>query len=89
MKTKVFEMKDTIHLVCINDRTGKYAAYRLYLLYPGKDKYGYCTEHRKQLANYGDMHSVICHVSDLYKAGMQHKPYDIVLAWNKQYYRPV
>ena len=89
MKTKVFEMKDMIHLIGILDTTGKYNVYRLYLVYPGRDKYGYMTEHRKQLATYGDMHSVICHVSDIYKTGMQYKPYDMILAWNNQYYRPV
>lgn len=89
MKNKVLDINDSLHLVCIKDRSGRFAVYRLYLFYPGKDKYGYCTEHRKQLASYGDMHSVICHISDMYKAGMQYKPYDIILAWNKQYYRPV
>lgn len=89
MKTKVFEMREDLHLACIKDRTGKFTVYRLYLFFPARDKYGYCTEHKKQLAAYGDMHSVICHISDLYKAGMQYKPYDVVLAWNKEYYRPV
>lgn len=89
MKTKVLEMNDILHLVCILDKTGRFNIYRLYLFYPGKDKYGYMTEHRKQLACYGDMHSVICHVYDMYKAGMQHKTYDIIIAWNKEYYRPV
>lgn len=89
MKSKVLDINDSLHLVCIKDRSGRFVVYRLYLFYPAKDKYGYCTEHRKQLAAYGDMHSVICHISDMYKAGMQYKPYDIILAWNKQYYRPV
>lgn len=89
MKTKVFEMKEDLHMVCIKCRTGKFTVYRLYLFFPARDKYGYCTEHKKQLAAYGDMFSVICHIFDLYRAGMQYKPYDIILAWNREYYRPV
>lgn len=89
MKTKVFEMKDRIHLIGILDTSGKFNVYRLYLVYPGQDKYGYYTEHRKQLATYGDMHSIICHISDMYRSGIQYLPHEDIIAWNKQYYRPV
>lgn len=89
MKTKVLDIREDLHLVCVKDSSKKYPVFRLYLFYLAKDRYGYWTEHKKQIAVYGDMHSVICHISDLYKAGMQYKPVDTILAWNKQYYRPV
>lgn len=88
MKTKVLDINDNLHLVCIKDSSRKYNPYRLYLFFPAKDRYGYPTEHRKQIAEYGDMHSIVCHVSDLYKVGMQNETHDRVLAWNKQYYNP-
>ena len=85
MTTKVLEIKDYLHLVCIKDSNNK-NPYRLYLLFHEKDRYGYWTEHKRQLVSYGDMHSVICFIADLYRAGIQYKPVDIILAWNKQYH---
>ena len=86
--TKVLEIKDYPHLVCVR-HNGSVNPYRLYLFYPGKDKFGYSTEHKKQLAAYADIHSVICHINDMYKADVQYKTADMILVWNKQYYRPV
>lgn len=69
-RTKVLEINDSIHgLVCVRCNNEKYNPYRLYLVYPDKDKYVYPTRHRKQLAVYGDMASVICHIRDLYIYG--------------------
>ena len=89
--TKVLSINDSIcGLVCVRCNAEKYNPYRLYLVYPDKDRYGYPTRHRKQLAVYGDMTSVICHIRDLYQyGGFQYKGISDILAWNKQYYNPV
>ena len=72
-------------LLCIKDTQTKYNPYRLYLVYPDKDKYGYPTRHRKLLVKYQDMTSIICHIRDLYLFGFDYKDKSNVLLWNKQY----
>ena len=89
MKTiKVLDICDYVHLVCIKDLTTNCNPYRLYLVYRSLDKYGYPANHKKQLAAYQDFASVICHVKDLYLSGIQYRPIDDILTWNRQYYRP-
>ena len=88
MKTiKVLDIQDYIHLVCVKDLTIDCNQYRLYIVYKAMDpKYGYCTQHKKCIAKYGDMSSVLCQVRDLYIHNVQYRPIDYILAWNKQYY---
>lgn len=89
--TKVLDINDSIHgLICIRCNDEKYNPYRLYLVYPDKDRYGYPTRHKKQLAVYGDMSSVICHIRDLYTyGGFAYNSTSEILRWNKNYYKPV
>jgi len=88
MTYKVLDIHDHINLVCIKNCNARYNPYRLYLIYPAHDKYGYPTKHRKQLAQYADMTSIICHIKDLYLNSVQYKSVEQILSWNKQYYAP-
>ena len=86
-KTKVLDIIDRIHLVCILDNTGKFSVYRLYLVYNARhETYGYYTERRKQLAKYGDMASVLCHVKDMFVYGIQYKSVPDIISWSDKYY---
>jgi len=86
-KVKVLEMSERIHLVCIKDFTVPINRYRLYLYYPAKDRYGYPTEHRKELSRYEDFQSVLYHVSDLFAENRIYlsPPTDSIIAWNNRY----
>lgn len=88
-KQKVLEISGSFNcLVCIRDNTKQYNPYYLYLVYPDKDRYGYPTRHKKQLAVYGDMTSVICHIRDMYVyGGFLFKGTSDIITWNKDYYK--
>lgn len=73
-------------IVCVKDKTVKYNPYRLYIVFPAKDKYGYPTTHRKQIVQYTDMNSIICHIRDMYLYGkFETRGTDYILEWNRQY----
>lgn len=83
---KVLDICDYIHLVCIKiDNETELNPYRLYIEYPVKNKYGYYTTHKKQIAKYGNMASILCMVKDMYIEFMQHKSINQILAWCKEY----
>jgi hypothetical protein len=85
---KVLSIHDhPFYLECVrNSKTVN--PYLLYILYPGTDRYGYPAKHRRKLAAYGDMHSIICHVNDLYRYGFPYRGIDKILAWNREYFKP-
>lgn len=72
-------------LECIRHNDAAVNPYLLYILYPGTDRYGYPTMHRKKLTAYGDSQSVIWHIKDLYVYGFPYRKIENILAWNKQY----
>lgn len=75
-------------LECIRHNDAAVNPYRLYILYPGTDRYGYPTMHRRKLTEYADTASVICHIKDLYLRGcFPYRKIENILAWNKQYCR--
>ena len=85
---KVLDVIDTIRLSCFletDSETGD-RTYRLVLFVPGKDRYGYRTEHRKTIAKYADMASVLCMVRDIYCYYIYDKPYDDIISWCAAYY---
>ena len=84
-KTKVLEISECIHLVCIRHNSEPVNPYRLYLLYPAKDRYGYPTEHRKELIRYADFPSVLYHIKDMLTENNLYRSPDAILAWNKRY----
>ena len=60
--TQVFNLKwgkVRVSCVYIHNTTNPY---RLYTLTRATDRYGYPTEHRKQIAKYADLTSVLYHV---------------------------
>ena len=91
MKTqKVLDLCCGIHLVCIRTLSvnGHYPAnpYRLYILYHARNRHGYPTQHRKCIAKYGDMASILCMIKDMYIDYVQDLQIENVVAWCKQYY---
>lgn len=84
-KVKVLEISERIHLVCIKDLTVPINPYRLYLYYPAKDRYGYPTEHRKELTRYEDFPSVLYHIRDLFTENRMYLSPDAIIAWNNRY----
>ena len=83
-KSKILDIRHGMHLECIYINYNKEPnPYRLYLVYNGRNKYGYYSECRKQLAKYGDFCSVICHVKDIQIAAGW--PVDDIIAWNDKY----
>ena len=87
MKTyKVLDIDYFVRLVCIK-QFGNYAnnPFRLYIIYRTTDENHYPKEHKKLIAKYGDMESVLCHIKDMYLSGIQYRPIDDILAWNKDY----
>lgn len=84
-RTKVLEISDYIHLVCIKYNNDDYNPYRLYLFYPDKDRCGYPTEHRKELTRYADFQSVICHIKDLFIRNYPCFAVNNIIAWNNAY----
>lgn len=87
MKTmKVLDINCFVHLVCVK-HIGTVNPYRLYAVIYEKDKTGYYTvPHKKQIAKYGDIESVLCMIKDLFMSGIQHKTDPELLSWCKQYY---
>lgn len=69
MKTQVFKIKwfvgNSIWLSCVYFHNDTINPYRLYKHYIAKGKDGYNTEHKKQIAKYGDLTSVLYHVYQL------------------------
>lgn len=87
-KTKVLEITDSIlALECIRDNESNRNPYSLYLVFPDYDRNGYPTRHRKCLASYGNMESIVCHIRDLYIAGFSSMSKAEVLAWHKEHFR--
>lgn len=87
-KIKVLSITDSkYHFICIKDTTTNCNPYRLYISYPAQDRYGYYTRHKKCIAAYEDMCSILCHIRDIYLySGFEHKDMDYILAWNDSYY---
>ena len=86
---KVLDINYYIRIVCIKDiDENKNNPFRLFLVYRAIDKHTYPTQHKKLIAKYGNMESVLCHIKDLYMSGIQYRPIDDILAWNKAYYKP-
>lgn len=84
---KVFDVQDNIHLICIKNNMAANNPYRLYLIYNARhETYGYYTQRRKCIAQYGDMASILCHVRDMYVNGIQYRSVPDIIAWNKEYY---
>lgn len=86
-KIKVLDISEYIRIVCTRDTGININPYRLYIVYKSIDRYGYPAEHKKQVARYQDMSSILCMVKDLYTSGIQFKPIDSIIAWCKRYYR--
>ena len=84
-RTKVLEISECIHLVCIRHNDATVNPYRLYLFYPAKDRYGYPTEHRKELTRYADFQSVMWHIKDLFTENNMYRSPEKIIAWNKEY----
>lgn len=87
MKTcKVLDIDYFVRLVCIkNIGTSEKYPFWLYLIYKTIDKYLWPTQHQKMLAKYDNMESVLCHINDMFDSGIQYRPIDSILAWNKEY----
>ena len=82
---KVLDIADSIHLVCIKHISSNSNPYRLYIVYSQQNEYGYYTKRRKQLAAYGNMASVICHIKDMYVNDVHLNSIDFIIKWNKAY----
>ena len=88
-KIKILSINYGINLQCIRiiPKTGEKEnnPFRLYLLYTGRDKYGYPAKKRIQIAKYGNFDSVIYHIKDMFSAGLAGLSIDYIIAWNKDY----
>lgn len=90
---KIMQITDGINIECIEriQTSGEreYNPYRVYLLYHGRDKYGFPSVHRKQIAKYGDFFSVICFIHDLYRSGVNGWTVDDIFEWCDSYHSSI
>lgn len=88
-RCKMLSISDGIKLECIKliPQSGEKEnnPFRLYLLYHGRDKYGFPAIHRNQIAKYGDFFSVICFIHDLYRSGVNGYQTSDILEWCSEY----
>lgn len=86
---KVLDICDKIHLFCTCTYSENEAnPYRLYFEYYALDlnKHPYPTKHRKCIAKYGDIGSVLCMIKDIYTHNIHHRPSAYIISWCKAYY---
>ena len=84
---KVLDIHDYMHLVCIRVIGEKDPnPYRLFMVYYSINKDGYTTKHKKLIAKYADIVSVLCMVKDMYINNVQHMTYTEAFTWCKTYY---
>lgn len=80
---KVLDVLYIVRFVCYletDTRTGE-KEYRLVMLFPGKDSYGYPTKHRKTVGLFEFFGDVLATVHDMYRVYINHKPYNDVISW--------
>ena len=91
-RVKVLDVFDGFHLECIKicKKAGESEPvnpYRLYITYNGRTKNGlFYSKHRKQIAAYGDLISVLCFIKDLYLNGIDCQPINYVISWSREYH---
>ena len=89
-RRKVLEINDGMHLECIKlyAQSGEHQTnpYRLYVLYNAHDRYGYPAIHRKQIAAYGDLFSVVYMIHDMFRAAVNDSPASEIILWCKAYH---
>lgn len=91
-KIKVLDMTSGLHLECIKvcPKAGEKETVNPYLLYitykaPTRSGYGYST-HKKLVAKYGDMISILCMIKDIYLEGIDTYPVNVAIDWCNKYY---
>lgn len=91
-KMKVLDIKDSVCLECyklmpVSGEKQPINMYRVYIVYNAATRYNYgYSKHRKQIAAYDDMISVLCFIKDLYLYCIGIMPINQIIDFCKKYH---